>query len=422
MAVRKAGSAQAAASEDSGRTHDKRVDESDHDKDRGHTDDITAAKSVDTANAQRGIRGWIAKGMALVKRIQATRPVRVFRHFSDLRGNLLAAGMSYQSLFAIFAAIWLVFAAAGLWLTSNEGLLRALIDIVNQAVPGLIGEGGAISEEALTRISVTLGWTGIIAAVGLLATAIGWLASTREAVRTMFQVGNDSTNFVVQKLRDLGLAFGFGVMLVAAALVSLVSTSLLSGLFDLFGVTDDSFAVTATVQIVSFLVVVALNAVALGAMYRVLSHLAIPWGRLLIGALMGSVALAILSTLSGLVLGGASRNPLAASFAVILGLLIWFNLVCKVILICASWIAVGMEDRGVSAERLTPEQQAAARAAKEHVARLVLAEADVEKAEAAATSARRWGRRRAQRRLARAQTRLHALREQKPVSDAPPKL
>jgi membrane protein len=223
-------------------------------------------------------------------------------------------------------------------------------------------------------------------------------------------------------LRDLGLAFGFGVMLVAAALVSLVSTSLLSGLFDLFGVTDDSFAVTATVQIVSFLVVVALNAVALGAMYRVLSHLAIPWGRLLIGALMGSVALAILSTLSGLVLGGASRNPLAASFAVILGLLIWFNLVCKVILICASWIAVGMEDRGVSAERLTPEQQAAARAAKEHVARLVLAEADVEKAEAAATSARRWGRRRAQRRLARAQTRLHALREQKPVSDAPPKL
>ena len=43
-------------------------------------------------------------------------------------------------------------------------------------------------------------------------------------------------------------------------------------------------------------------------------------------------------------LGGASNNPLIASFAVFIGLLIWFNLVCQVVLAAAAWVAVGIKD------------------------------------------------------------------------------
>ncbi|MFZ0217690.1 MAG: YihY/virulence factor BrkB family protein, partial [Candidatus Dormiibacterota bacterium] len=295
----------------------------------------------------------------LVLRIQQLRPVRVIQQFGQRQGNLLAAGMSYQALFAIFAAIWLIFSVAGIWLTSNPALLHSFISVLNRSVPGLIGSGGAISEDALTRVSGTLGWTGIIAAVGLLLTATGWLSYTRTAVRAMFRLGNDPTNPVLQKLRDLGLAFVFGILLIAAALVSLISTAVIRELFALFGISHDSFWSFASGSAIGFLITAALNTITLAGMFRLLSHLAIPLRRLLVGALLGGIALAVLSTLSGLVLGGASRNPLAASFAVIIGLLIWFNLVCRVLLIAASWIAVGMADAGLSAKRTSAEERAA---------------------------------------------------------------
>jgi membrane protein len=392
----------------------------------GNSETDAGAAEAGEHNQAGGIRGVIQAAQVLVQRVQRLRPMRVFSSFNGNRGNLLAAGMSYQSLFAIFAALWLVFSVAGIWLTSNPDLLHALIDVINRAAPGLIGQNGAVSEDALVRISGTLGWTGIIAAVGLLFTAVGWLDSTRQAVRSMFELGDDPTNFVLQKLRDLGLAFGFGILLVIAALASLVSASAVTGVLQFFGVESQTLWAQASVQAIGFLITAVLNAVTLSMMYRVLSHLAIPLRNLVRAAILGGIALTILSTLSGLVLRGASRNPLAASFAVILGLLIWFNLVCRVMLYCASWIAVGMEDRGISPRRLTPEQHIAELAAEEKKAKIVLAKAAVERADAAVAAARGFKRRRAARRLERARAHLLELRtdqtSDESLSEAPPKL
>jgi membrane protein len=88
----------------------------------------------------------------------------------------------------------------------------------------------------------------------------------------------------------------------------------------------------------------------LGVLYRVLSGLKIPLRRLIVGSLLGAIALGVLKVLGGALLGGAGRNPLLASFALIIGLLIWFNLICVVILLGASWIAVGMADAGIAAD------------------------------------------------------------------------
>ncbi len=51
--------------------------------------------------------------------------------------------------------------------------------------------------------------------------------------------------------------------------------------------------------------------------------------------------------LSGLLLGGATSNPLIGSFAVIAGLLIYYNFVSQAMLIAASWMAVSLDDAGV---------------------------------------------------------------------------
>jgi len=287
---------------------------------------------------------------AVVNRVLAWRPVRVFTHYTNSDGGILAGGMSYQSIFAIFAAIWVGFSIAGLWLYANPALTEELFALINQSIPGLIGTEGIIDPAELASAGV-LSWTGAIALVGLLVTALGWLSTTATAVRTIFGLPHDTTFFALVKLRELGLGLLFGLALVVSALVSLASTWALGAIFALAGISEESFWFNVSARTVGLLLVLVIDTATLAVLFRVLSRVRIPLRRLLVGSLLGGVALGGLKVLGGALLGGAGRNPLLDTFAVIIGLLIWFNLMNTVTLLAASWIAVGMQDAGIDPRR-----------------------------------------------------------------------
>ncbi|MFF2052835.1 YihY/virulence factor BrkB family protein [Leifsonia sp. NPDC058194] len=353
----------------------------------------------------------VARVSLIAKWVQALRPYRVYMNYSHSDGNLRAAGMGFQSLFAIFAAVWLGFSVAGLWLTSNPDIYGALVQLINRAVPGLIAtptSEGVIDTSQLEQ-ATSFGWAGAIAAIGLLWTAIGWLYYTRQAVRAVFGLSRDTTNYVLQKIRDLFLSLGFGLVFVFSAALSIVSTQALTFFLDLIGLPSDSTVTGVITRISSLVVSVALNIVTLGAMFRVMARVAIPWRNLFFGVLLGAAVLAGLSVLGGVLLGGATKNPLLATFAVFIGLLLWFNLVSRVILLSASWIAVGMFDRGLSPRMITPEQAAAERAAAEHEARVVVARAELADARTELSKAHWFRRLSAQRRVEKAEHQLNDL-------------
>ena len=56
------------------------------------------------------------------------------------------------------------------------------------------------------------------------------------------------------------------------------------------------------------------------------------------GAALGAVGLTVLQQLSGLFIGGATSNPLLATFGSLIALLLWLNLSAQVILISTSYI------------------------------------------------------------------------------------
>jgi membrane protein len=300
-------------------------------------------------------------------------PVRVFQNYSSVQGPLLASGLAYQAIFAIFAALWVGFSVAGLIIAGNAQLQDPIITVISNAVPGLIkgADGnGAIDPSVLLKASV-FGWTGAIALVGVLVTALGWLASARAAIRIIFGLPQPTTNFVLLKLRDLAVGIGFAIALIVSAALSVAGSAATTVLLPLIGVSEDSVVGAVFAKIVTLAVMFLLDATVLGALFRVLSGVEIPWKRLRGGAIVGAVALGALKVLGGSLLGVSKNNPLLASFAVILGLLIFFNFVCQVILISASWIRVGMNDRHLA---MDPEAEAA---------RLEQERRDVEAAQAA---------------------------------------
>lgn len=352
----------------------------------------------------------ITRVSTLTQKTMALFPVRVWRHFLARNGFILSAGMSYQALFAIFAAVYVVFAVAGIWLTGNEAALNAFIGILNSFAPGLIGDNGIISTDDLVAIATTstslFGWTGAVALVGLIWTAIGWITYSRIAVRSIFGLPKDTRAYALLKTRDFLVGLAFGTILIIATILTVATTSFFGRLATLLGLSAESAWSNLVVQTGSVLLVFAIDTLALAVLFRFLSGAAMPWRRMWIGSLLGSAALTVLQLLGGYVITGAGNNPLLATFAVFITLLLWFRLTGIVILVAASWIAVEAFDAHDSLRLVTPEQLAAEERAREQEALVTAARVRVREAEQELAEANWIGRIPARRRLARSEAEL----------------
>ncbi len=356
----------------------------------------------------------IERASTITRKTLAWFPIRVWRHFLQHNGFLLAAGISYQSLFAIFAALYLAFALVGFWLGASAAAVDALIHLINSYIPNLISADGLVSPDEVSQVASSS--TGVLVATGLIAvavavwTAIGFLTYTRRGVRDIFGLPFDERNFFLLKARDLLAAVIFGAALVAGAALASFATWALRVTFSLFGIADQTFWLQLLLRLLSALVAFAVNAGALAALFKFLSGTSLSWRAIMPGSFFGGAALAIMQVGAGLLLTYSPSNPLLATFAILIGFLLWFRINGIVILVSAAWIAVSAKDRDIP---LIEESRAERRAA-EHAALLVAAEVTLRRARAAHDAAPWWGRARTARAVSTAEKNLAALEESAP--------
>jgi membrane protein len=332
---------------------------------------------------------------ALIDRVLAFRPVRVFFHYVGDNGPLIASGMTYQAVFALFAGLWFAFSVAGFVVRGDPALQDSVFSAINKLIPRLIEYGnnaGAIPAKTLLN-SNALSWSGAISLVGVLFTAVGFLGTLRTAIRIMFDLPNPTANPVILKLKDLGLTLAFGAVVLLTAVISVISNTALDLVFGLLGLGHATVLQQLATSAVAFVVLVLIDGAILMGAFRVLSGIAIPFRRLLVGAVIGGVGLAILQTVGTSLLGGASSNPIIGAFATIVGVLLYFNFVCQVILLSASWVDVGMEDRGLDPRSLSPDVREQEHAEQLEDARRLVATANQEALQErirASSGLRRW--------------------------------
>ncbi|HWI29885.1 MAG TPA: YihY/virulence factor BrkB family protein [Microbacterium sp.] len=368
----------------------------------------------------------VERATELTRRTLAWFPVRVWRHFLAHNGFLLAAGVSYQALFAIFAAIYLAFAIAGIAVGSSDALTQNLIDVINAYIPGLIADGGAITPKQIESITATsaslFGFTGSVALVALIWTAIGWVTYSRYAVRDIFGLPKEPRPYVLMKARDLLAAVIFGLALLLGAALGGLSTWALDSFFALLGLEVDSFWYESVGRITALLVAFAVDAGALAALFRFLSGTSLRWRLIWPGSLLGGAAIVVVQIGAGWLFARGPSNPLLATFAVFIGLLLWFRLVGIITLVAAAWIAVAAQDANVP---LTPMSEYERQLA-EYKALVVAAEVRVREARAERDTApwvRAWMADRAVRRaedeLARVKTLEPAPKKARGLLDPP---
>lgn len=282
--------------------------------------------------------------MSVWQWIQRTRPYRAFSHFTDVGGSVLSGGMSYQALFAVFAGLLVGFSVFGIVLRNQPELLATIINQINVFVPGLLGndKDSPIQVQALLETR-GLDLTTLIAGISLVWVAINWFTGTRRSIRIIFGLEvKEYRNALLLKVRDLALAVGFFLAIIVSAALVVVSSNLTDLLFSWLGVSSDNWFFGTLGTVVRYGAMYLFDVLVLIAIHRYLAEVRIGWWNLITGSMIGAAALFLLKLLGTALLGGATSNPLLAPFAIFVGLLLWFNFICRALLLTSSWIATGL--------------------------------------------------------------------------------
>ncbi|MFC4140200.1 MULTISPECIES: YhjD/YihY/BrkB family envelope integrity protein [unclassified Microbacterium] len=303
-------------------------------------DEASATPSPPASGGLTGLRDRLIRSALRLRLVRA-----VLLHLAR-RGPMLADAVTYRALFAVFAAVLLGFSVAALWLAGDDAAWNAVVSAVDAALPGLIaqeGEGGIVDPSSI-RAPAGLTVAGILSAIGLIGAAMGGINSLRAAIRTISGTASEDAPWLRATARNLLLAIVIGATFLAAAALTFAGRLAVRWSADAVGLPEDSDAVFWSVRVLSLLVVLALNAVLIVAAFRTLSGVTPPRRALWGGALGGALGLLVLQELSGLFVSGAKANPLLASFASLLALLIWLNLSTQVILLATAYIAIAAEE------------------------------------------------------------------------------
>ncbi len=273
-----------------------------------------------------------------------TKLVRAFLLYTEHRGPMLANAITYQALFSIAAAVFVGFAVVGIWIAGDQQALDAIVDALNRVIPGLVGDDALIHPDNLIH-PLSFSIAGLVAFGGFVWAASGVVGQTRSALLELTDTVTDNVNVVWGIVRNLLLALIFGIAVLVSAGLGVAGTWIADYVFGILGLTDDSWLVATTSTAMPLALTFVLDVVILALLFWALGRPRADAHALWPGAFVGGLGLIVLQTLSLWFVGGATNNPLLASFGSLVALLLWINLSCQVMLIAAAYVQTGTEDR-----------------------------------------------------------------------------
>lgn len=282
--------------------------------------------------------GFIDKAKLFVSWLQRLRIMRSLTRYGNGRGALLAGGIAYSAIFSLAAALTIGITVLLGVLGRSPQLQDAVFSSLASSLPGVLewkGSSGIVDPSDLV-ISTSFSITGIVAVVVLVFSATSVMRAMKSSIRAMFGIDQVPSGAASEKLRDLlgfvAIALGVGT----TGILTLAHTVIGTQVFSAIGL--ESTLASMMIRIGSLLISAAIDGLILWILIRFVALVRAPktdlwWGL----AGFGIVASLIRSLGTSAV--GSVDNPLLASFAAIATLLLWINLLSRVMLISCAFIA-----------------------------------------------------------------------------------
>lgn len=280
--------------------------------------------------------------MPQLARFRETRPARAWRRYRDVRGNVLAAGLGYFAFFSIFPAVALAFSVFGFVLRGHPEFLVSIADQLNTSLPGFVQDAqhpeGLIPVQAPGVGALTI--TGVIAFVTLVLAGLGGLGAARAGIRAVFGDEGPGGNLITNKARDIGVLCSLGLGIALSAVLTSAIGAASGWIAEYLGMPGQGW----TLMLAGLAVSIAVDTALIMLLLQVFSGVSVPLRDLFQGALVGGVGFSLLKLSAGILLPRITTNPLYASIAIEVGLLVWLNLIARLLLISAAWAANDIDE------------------------------------------------------------------------------
>jgi membrane protein len=280
-------------------------------------------------------------GKARLLRARERRPVvdhafQALERHNEVAGAQVAASITYYGFLSFFPLLALTFAVVGYLSVIYPDAKDNVTVAIETAFPGLLGTGpGQINIDDIVGARKGAGVIGIL---GLLYAGLGWVDALRTGLRRIFGTSRRRLPLVRKKTVDALVLIMLGGALLASVAVSSLATDATQAALGHVGL-DGSFTASAVLKVVAVLVALLVDMTMLAILFTRLPGADVSWHQVRSGALLGAVGFEGLKLVGTYLIARTTSNPLYATFGVLVGLLVWINLVSRVLTYAASWTA-----------------------------------------------------------------------------------
>jgi membrane protein len=280
--------------------------------------------------------------------------IRAVQRYQADTGDRLAASVTFFGFLSFFPLLALSASLLGVYFgdTAAEIVARE----VNSLAPGLADELGLV--DLLQENRQALGLASVASLGGLLFAGLGWIDAMREAVRTVWHQNVKAGNVVKKKALDVVILAGLGATLLVSLAVSAAAGAFTDVALRLAGIDEDSLPAQVTVTVLGTVLALLTSTGLFLYLFTRLPKVQTPWRRVLRGAVLAAVLFEVLKRVGAIYVERTTENPLYGAFAVVVGLLVWINLVSRMLLFCAAWTVTAPFDSDVAPSGTANAEQA----------------------------------------------------------------
>lgn len=280
---------------------------------------------------------------AMFQRLRRQRPlvdhlVRMFQRYQADTGDRLAAAVTFYWFLSLFPILLIAVYFTRLTLGDDAG---------RQITTGLGPYLGRPTAQAIAKVvQDSAGKAGLIGLVGTLLSGLGWIEALRAAIRTVWHESVSGGNIVTRKIADVIALVGLFAVIAASVVVSGAATAATTSVLGFLGLSASLGAETVTF-VLSYALGALIDVAIFLYLFVRLAKVSTPLRRVLKGAVFGAIGFEVLKFAGAFYIGRTTTKGEATygTFATVVGLLLFLNLVSRLILYTAAFtVTAGYDD------------------------------------------------------------------------------
>ena len=282
---------------------------------------------------------------AAFEQVRRKRPlidhlVRTFQRYQADGGDRLASAVTFYWFLSLFPILLIAVYITRQALGDDAG---------RQVTDGLGPYLGAATAKAIAKVvQESAGKAGVIGLAGTLFSGLGWLAALRDAIRTVWHQNVKAGNFLVAKVADIVALVGLFAVIAASVVVSGAATAATVQVLSFLDLSESASAKAVTF-VLSYVLGALIDVGIFLYLFLRLARVRSPLRRVLKGAVFGAVGFELLKFFGAFYIGRTTSKGEATygTFATVVGLLLFLNLVSRLVLYTAAFTVTAPYDDDV---------------------------------------------------------------------------